>query len=395
MLERLDADAYIRATKRLERSSGWKYETQRFLLNRLTEISALQKEVNTGCYKPQQGREFKIHENGHERIVRAMNPKDAVFQHAMSDEILIPELRKYLIHDNGASLKYKGLSFTRRRFEQHLRWYYQRYGRNGYALMIDFRKYFDNIRHDIALDLIKSKIHDENLLQIIARILQTYEIDVSYSDDPDIETKVFNSMEYQYISENLRTGKRIMRKSMGIGSQLSQIVGIFYPARIDSYCKTVKGIHCYDAYMDDRIILHPDKEFLQSILNDITKIANGLGIFINQKKTQIVKLSHGFTWLKTRYVLTKDGKIARRIPHDVVTRQRRKMKKLAELAAKGIINWQVFEQQYQSWRGSKRKYKAYHTLKKMDKLFKELKENGTEHKSNAVTDRHHSTSGES
>ena len=374
MIEKLDGDAYIRACKRLEKSAGWKYSTQQYLMNRLTELSALKKDVDAGRYEPQNGTSFHTVENGHERIITAMRPRDAVLQHALADEIMILTLKKYLIHDSGASLKGKGIAFTRRRFEEHLRWHYRRYGTEGYILVIDFRKYFDNIRHDTALRLISEKIHDERVMKLIRKIFDSYRIDVSYSDDADIDDEVFDSLAYQRIPKSLKTGKRYIRKSIGIGSQISQIVGIFYPTRIDTYCKTIKGIHCYDVYMDDRVIIHPSKEYLKDLLKEIEDIAGKFGIFINHRKTQIVKLSHGFTWLKTRYILTASGKIIRKIPRKSVTRERRTMKHMAKLAGNHEIEWDDLKEQYKSWRGDKKRYNAYYTLKNMDKLYKELME---------------------
>lgn len=378
MIEKLDGSTYIKACKRLEKSAGWKYSTQQYLMNRLTELSVLKKDVDTGIYEPQKGATFRTIENGHERIITAMKPRDAVFQHALADEIMVPVLKKYLIYDSGASLKGKGIAFTRRRFEEHLRWYYRRYGTRGYILMIDFRKYFDNIRHDTALRLISEKIHDERVMELIRKIFNSYRIDVSYSNDVNIDNKVFNSLVYQRVPQSLQTGKRYMYKSIGIGSQISQIVGIFYPTQIDTYCKTVKGIHCYDVYMDDRIIIHPSKAYLKNLLKEIEAIAGKLGIFINHKKTQIVKLSHGFTWLKTRYILTTSGKIIRKIPRKSVTRERRTMKRMAILAKNHEIEWNDLKEQYKSWRGDKKKYNAYHTLQSLDNLYKELMKNGKE-----------------
>lgn len=372
MIEKLDGDAYIRACKRLDKSAGWKYSAQQYLMNRLTELSALKKDVNAGTYEPQKGTSFHTVENGHERIITAMRPRDAVFQHALADEIMVPVLKKYLIHDSGASLKGKGIAFTRRRFEDHLRWHYRRYGTEGYILMIDFRKYFDNIRHDTALQLIKEKIDDEQVIELIRKIFDSYRIDVSYSDDADIGDKVFDSLAYQRIPKSLKIGKRYIHKSIGIGSQISQIVGIFYPTQIDTYCKTVKGIHCYDVYMDDRAIIHPNKECLKTLLKEIEAIAGELGIFINHRKTQIVKLSHGFTWLKTRYILTTSGKIIRKIPRKSVARERKVIKHMAALAESGEISLEDLENQYKSWRGDKEHYDAYHTLKNMDRLYKEV-----------------------
>lgn len=371
-MNKLDGDSYFRACKRIERSSGWKHESQKFLLSRLTNISQLKKEVNSGNYHPSTGRRFKIRENGHERIINSMTPKDAMLQHALADDILIPKLSHYLIHDNGASLKGKGASFTRRRFEEHLRWHYRRYGTEGYLLMIDFRKYFDNIRHERALELISEKLSDPKALEIVRKIFKTYEIDVSYSDDPNIENTVFNSLEYQKIPGSWKTGKRFMRKSIGIGSQISQIIGIYYPNAIDTFCKTVKQIHCYDAYMDDRVIVHPNKLFLKNLLNDISRIAKENGIFINYKNTQIVKIPHGFTWLKTRYILTSSGKIIKKMPKDSITRERRKLKSLSRFVEDGLISEQDIWLHYKSWRGNATKYNAYFALKNMDKLYRRL-----------------------
>lgn len=356
----------MEAAKKLEKSSGWKYRTQIFLLNRLSEIAKLKKEVESGTYAPQEGSVFEINENGHRRLVKSMTPRDAVFQHALCDGVVIPKVKTKIIHDNGAGLKGRGLSFTRRRFEEHLRWHYRRYGTEGYVLILDFSKYFDNIRHETALEQLRDIFGDEALTEAVRKILKTYEVDISYTDNPDIMDEIFNSLEYVKIPKDKLTGKRMMAKSLGIGAPVSQIIGILYPTPIDNYVKTVKAVHCYDAYMDDRIIIHPSKDFLKAILREIETIAQSLGIHINRKKTQIIKLSHGFTWLKTRYILTETGKIIKKIPKDTVKRERRKLKKLAQKVERGTLSAKEYENLYQSWRGDKKRYHAYHTLKSMD-----------------------------
>ena len=159
-----------------------------------------------------------------------------------------------------------------------------------------------------------------------------------------------------------------------IAAPIAQIAGIYLPTPIDTYCKTVKGVHCYDAYMDDRIIIHPSKAYLRELLAEIRQIAERLGIHINERKTQIVKLTHGFTFLKTKYVLTETGKIIRRIPRDVVVRQRRKMKKLAQFALEGKMALEAFCTQYKGWRGDKTRYHAHRTLISMDKLYRRLRQ---------------------
>lgn len=98
-----------------------------------------------------------------------------------------------------------------------------------------------------------------------------------------------------------------MTKSLAIGDQVSQICSIFFPTPVDNYCKIVRSIRWYGRYMDDSYIISNDKQFLHEMLDKITQIASELGIFINHKKTKIMKINHFFTWLKLRYKLTETG----------------------------------------------------------------------------------------
>lgn len=366
-----NANNLLKGFYKAEKVSRWKYRTQKYRVNLIKEIYRLQKEIRDKTYRQSKWTEFTMCEQGHLRLIKALNIRDTVLQHSLTSSVLEPVLLPYMIHDNGASLKGKGISFTRRRFEQHLSWHYKRYGLEGYVLKIDFRKYFDNISHAVIREHFNKHIDDPQIRWIMDVILRANEIDVSYSED-GFKDRPFSSLDHDKVDKHFMTGQKFLKRSMGIGSVVSQIAGIYLPTAIDTYCKTVKGVHCYDAYMDDRIIIHHSKVFLRGLLKEIKEIASKLGIFINEKKTQIIKLSHGFTFLKTKYVLTETGKIIRRIPKDVVTRQRRKMKKLARKVIEGELTKRYFQEHYKSWRGDKKRYNAHNTIKNLDKLYKEL-----------------------
>ena len=370
-----DYNALIAAYKRVHRVSGWKCSAQKAGINLLKEVQALSEEIESTSYRPGEGVTFQMCERGNLRLVRALNVRDTIAQQALCQSLLIPVLERYLIYDNGASLKGKGISFTRRRFEEHLRWHYRRYGTDGYALKIDFRKYFDNIEHEKLLKMIITKIPDARLKIVLQHILESNRQDVSHDQRniDEIMQEPFNSLEHEKIPNEKLTGQKFLPKSLGIGSPLSQIAGIFFPTRIDTYCKTVRQLHCYDAYMDDRIILHPDKEYLKRLRGDIEHIAGEMGLFVHPKNTQIIKISHGITFLKTKYLLTDTGRIVRRIPHDTVTTERRKMKALARLVAAREMDYAAFTRQYLSWRGDKEWYNAHRTVRNMDNLYRRLK----------------------
>lgn len=374
-----NADSLLNSMRRMDKTSGWKYSTQALEQVILPLVYEIEDELRRGAYQQEAGTSFRLCERGHLRLVKALSPRDMLIQHTLVEAVLVPALRRYLIHDNGASLKGKGISFTRRRFEEHMHWHYRRYGTDGYALKIDFRKYFDNIDHRVLMQAIADKIPDPRIMSIVKAICEANVVDVS--EDPRT-LEEWKDTPYSSLDAK-PPGKRekLLHRSLGIGSPFSQIAGIFLPTRVDTYVKTVRGVHCYDAYMDDRIAIHPSKAFLVDLLGGIAEQAKELGLFLHPKKTQIIKLSRGICFLNTRYKLTPTGHIIRGIPRDVVVRERRKLKHLAELVCEGKLTRKEFCNQYKGWRGDKTRYDAHGIIVQMDNLYHDLLggiENGRE-----------------
>ena len=371
-----NANLYLDAFNKCKKGSIWKESVQRYEMNLLKNIDQQITAVQNSTYEQKPFNEFTLNERGKTRKIKAIHIEDRVVLRNLCDNILAPGIKKYLIYDNGASVKGKGIHFTRKRFETHLHKYYRQHGSNeGYILLMDFTKFFDNIQHDKLVSEYKQRIHDEDLIEFLRKIIDAFKIDVSYMSKDEYKyclDSVYNALEYAKIDKSLLTGEKYMDKSVGIGSQISQISGLLYPSRIDNYCKIVKGLKYYGRYMDDTYVIHESKEYLKQLLNEITKICNDYGIFINQKKTQIVKLTKTFTFLKTRYNLTATGKVIKRINKDSVTRERRKLKKFRKMLDEGRITYNEIQEQYNSWRGNLKYYSAYNVTKNMDKLFNEL-----------------------
>lgn len=371
-----DANLYLDAFNKCKKGSIWKESVQRYEMNLLKNIYHQITAIQNGTYEQLPFNEFPLNERGKTREIKAIHIEDRVVLRNLCDNILTPSIKKYLIYDNGASVKGKGIHFTRKRFETHLHKYYREHGSNeGYILLMDFTKFFDNIQHNKLVSEYEQRINDEDLIGFLRKVIDAFKIDVSYMSEDEYKyclNSVYNALEYAKIDKSLLTGEKYMKKSIGIGSQISQISGLLFPTRIDSYCKIVKSLHYYGRYMDDTYIIHESKEYLKELLHEINKICDGYGIFINHKKTQIVKLTKTFTFLKTRYNLTDTGKVIKRINKDSITRERRKLKKFRKMLNEGKITYPEIEEAYHSWRGNLRYYSAYNVMKNMDKLFNEL-----------------------
>lgn len=161
-------------------------------------------------------------------------------------------------------------------------------------------------------------------------------------------------------------------RGLGLGSEVSQISAIAYPNRIDHYIKEVLRIKGYGRFMDDSYLIHEDKKYLKKCLDTVRGMYRELGIELNEDKTHICDLKHGFTFLKTKYFITDKGRIIMKPCRDAITRERRKLKKQARLVNEGIMTFEQVRTSYTSWRGSMQPRNAHRTVQSMDQLFNTL-----------------------
>lgn len=325
------------AAKKASNGVKWKASVQRYLLSILFKISRTRKDLLKGKDIRQGFIEFDICERGKARHIKSVHFAERVVQKSICSNALYPVLTSNVIYDNCASQKGKGTHFAAKRLEKHLRWFYKRYGRDGYILLIDFKGYFESIPHDIVKNNYRKIFTDERLLKLADSFVDAF-------------------------------GDR----GLGLGSETSQINAVAHINHIDHYIKEQKRLHCYGRYMDDSYILHQSKEYLQELLKELDVLYQAYGVTVNKKKTKIISLKDGFVYLKTKYRITETGKIIKEPCGASVTRQRRKMKRQAGLVAKGLMTSTDVLIGLVSWIGSMIHRHSRKTVFNMKKLYKEL-----------------------
>ena len=354
-------------------NTSWKGSVQRFEMNKLSNYRELQKEIRNDNYTQMPMTEFKQSERGKDREIKAHHIRDRVVQRSLNDNILLPRIDSHLIYDNGASRINKGLSFARERFEKHLHQAYFNYGSSAYVLLMDFSKFFDNILHNNLINLYANYLSAPEL-NFVIKCIKEFEVDVSYLSDEEYqnyENILFNSLEYSQIPKELRSsGEKMMPKSMGIGSQTSQISGLLYPSPIDHYCKTVLSLKYYGRYMDDTYIIMNDKDKLKNLLNNILiPMYNSYGIFINLKKTHIENIMNQITFLKINYTMQESGRLIRTISNSTIRREQRRILILKKLYDSRRISLENVINCYRSWKYNYIKYDSGSHIHKLDILF--------------------------
>jgi retron-type reverse transcriptase len=310
-------------------------------MNLLTNILESTRKLEAGENVQNGFMEFTLNERGKIRHIKSVHISERVIQKALCDQILVPILSNSLIYDNGASVKGKGVHFAIRRLVTHLSRFYRQNGfsNNGYALTIDFRKYFDSIRHDILMDRVGKKVHDRRALELAWQFIRPF-------------------------------GEGV---SLGLGSQVSQIFAIFLPNELDHAIKERMRIKFYGRYMDDLYLIHKSKDYLENCLEKIKSICNTLGITVNERKTRIFPLREGLLFLKGKYYLQENGRVLKRATKESAKRMRRKLNCFRALIDAGKMNYADLRTAYQSWRGNYiRRFNAYKMVQKMDERYNNL-----------------------
>lgn len=319
----------------------WKESTHKYWTNLLQNNLKLREDLLSGNYRVSPKTVFYINERGKHRKIEAPAMRDRVVQKVLCTMLLIPKLRPYLIYDNYASLENRGTRLARKRMKICLENWKAVNGDDGYITLIDIHNYFGSVPHDRLKMKLHEKLHEDEMTMDLI--------------DYTVDTSGPNGV------------------GLNLGSEAPQIYSVFYLTPVDNYFTIVKGNNTYGRYMDDIKYLNLSKSNAREDLLEAEELINNEGLELNRRKTQIVKISHGFTYLQTKYNFD-ENRIVTRPTHDKIVREKRKLLAARNLVDDGratefeVLNW------YKGWRGGLLKdyNSCYHTLKSVDKMFRDL-----------------------
>jgi hypothetical protein len=145
---------------------------------------------------------------------------------------------------------------------------------------MDIRKFFDSIDHAVLIDLLREKVIDGQVLELIAGIIRSFE--------------------------------HSSGKGMPLGNLTSQLFANVYLDPLDSFVKHRLKARHYVRYADDFLILSRDESELMGYFVEIVRfLGDELKLELHPSKIELRKYSHGIDFV---------GYVAR--PHYSVPRKK-------------------------------------------------------------------------
>jgi RNA-directed DNA polymerase len=303
-------NSYLKAKKCKSNS----LDVLKFGYNLENELFKLQEELKTQTFKTGKYRHFIIFEPK-ERKISALPFRDRIVHHAIC-AVIEPIFEKKFIYDSYACRKRKGthagverlqkfiqnvkeldiksiiqdggsLSMSRTEVLEHSQssknFEVQKSNANMkclfdsnkcYVLKCDVSKYFSSVNSEILKQIIREKISDKKLLYLLDTIIDS------------------------------------SQQGIPIGNLTSQLFANIYLNKFDEYIKYELKIKYYIRYMDDFVMLHQSKTYLNEVKEKVKVFFLSMRLTLHPKKAVIFPLTLGVDFLG--YRIFNDKKLVRK-----------------------------------------------------------------------------------
>jgi retron-type reverse transcriptase len=325
----------------------YRKETLRYSANLSEELIQLQNELLYGTYEVGAYRS-KVIKIPKPRIIMVLKFRDRVAQWAIYRK-LNPFYEKLYIHDSYGCRKEKGTVKARKRLHYWL-CKVNRSDKKYFVLKLDISKYFYRIDHVILIKILQKHIKDKNILELLERII-------------NCEDTAFGLPSGTMPTE-LPKEEWIYTRGMPIGNLLSQMFANIYLNELDIFCKHKLHIHHYIRYMDDVVILWPDKKELHEIKDEIERFLDEeLHLNLN-RKTSITPAN-----IPVEFVGAKISCKSIKIRKSTIKRMRNNLKGIAKRYRKGEITFFKANNSVQSYFGMLKHCSNANILKRISDEF--------------------------
>lgn len=279
-------------------------------------LFALHDELSKKTYEHQPYHTFHVYDPKF-RIINKAVVRDRVVHHLLYT-FLEPIYQPRFIHHSYSSQKEKGIHCALEDIVASTRKASKNYTHTLWSLKMDIKKFFASFDQEALLNLLKQRVTDLDIVWLLEKIIH------SYSTSPNQ-----------------------IGKGVPIGNVTSQIFANIYLSELDYFVKFNLRVKYYFRYADDFLILHEDKNYLESVCKIIQQfVQEKLLLTVHPNKIIFRKLTQGIDFVG--YIILPHYQVLR-----TKTKQRvfKKMWQRIEAYNQGRVGESTLFQSLQSYLG--------------------------------------------
>jgi len=270
-------ESLLKSHQRARAGKQHKREVIEFEANLSQNLWELHYQLKYHSYRIGGYRKFMIYDPK-EREIQAISYRDRIVQHSLCDNLLVPLLENHLIDANCACRVGKGTDYAIKLLRASMTRHYRKQGATGYFVKLDISKYFPSIDHQILYQKLSRYPFDGDTWWLLQEVVDSY-----------------------------GNGK-----GLPMGNQSSQCFALLYLDRVDRVIKELLRVRHYVRYMDDMILLVPDKATARSCLERICVEVQKEKIRLNPK-SRISRADDGVEFLGWRFKYSQTGAIIQKV----------------------------------------------------------------------------------
>lgn len=261
----ISVENLLSAWKEFERDKRKKKDVQEFSLELMRNILSLNRELETKAYRHGRYIAFSINDPKPRSIHKAL-VRDRLLHHALYRK-LYPFFDRTFISDSFSCRLGKGTHRAMARFKS----FGGKVGVNGtrtcWVLKCDVRKFFASIDHGALMEILKSHIPDQDILNLLHEIIESFS-----STRPGV--------------------------GLPLGNLTSQLLVNIYMNEFDQFAKHRLKARHYIRYADDFVVLSRDRAHLEGLVLQISNfLKEKLKLSLHPDKVFIKTLASGVDFL--------------------------------------------------------------------------------------------------
>lgn len=217
---------------------GDRADVKEYQANLDENLRELRRRLLAGTWEPDSGRAFWLYTEGKWREITTVGVEDRIVHYAL---VKCFDIGRRFVKRTFGSIKGRGTLKASKQVRRDLR-------NSGYelALKLDAKKYYPNINKRKLVGLLEKKYKGRAALELLAKVIYSYK--------PESD------------------------RGVSIGALTSQDIGNYYLTPFDYFVIYALGLRYYTRYVDDIVILLPDKRTARRVIPSLIDMAGTLDV---------------------------------------------------------------------------------------------------------------------